>query len=139
LIICDTSGLVAAYSAGDRRRDQVTAAIRSDSGPLVLSPFVLAEVDYLLDTRAGVQDELKVLSDVAARTYQLAEFGSTDVAHAAALVERYQDLDIGLADASIVILAARYGTTRLLTFDEKHFRVIRPLSGNSFVLLPTDG
>lgn len=45
---------------------------------------------------------------------------------------------IGLADASLVILAARYGTTRLLTFDEKHFRVIRPLQADAFTLLPAD-
>jgi uncharacterized protein len=139
LIICDTSGLVAAYSARDRRRDQVVAMLRRDRGPLVLSPFVLAEVDYLLDTKAGVRDELKVLSDVAAGTYQLADFGSADVEQAAGLVERYQDLDIGLADASIVVLAARYRTTRLLTLDEKHFRTIRPPHADAFVLLPADG
>jgi uncharacterized protein len=138
LIVCDTSGLVAAYSARDNRHDRVTAVLRSDPGPLVLSPFVLAEVDYLLDARASVPDELKVLSDVAAGTYHLAEFGSADVAQAARLVERYQDLDIGLAGASNVVLAARYGTTRLLTLDEKHFRVIRPMQGGSFVLLPAD-
>lgn len=139
MIICDTSGLVAAYSATDKRRARVAAVLSSDPGPLVLSPFVLAEVDYLLDTKAGVRDELKVLSDVAAGTYRLAEFGPADVEQAAGLIKRYQDLDIGLADASIVVLAARYRTTRLLTFDQKHFRVIRPLHAEAFVLLPTDG
>jgi uncharacterized protein len=138
LIICDTSGLVAAYSARDKRHDPVISVLRSDPGPLVLSPFVLAEVDYLIDTRASVQDELKLLSDVAAGTYRLAEFSSADVALAAGLVERYEDLDIGLADASLVVLAARYRTTRLLTLDEKHFRAIRPMYGDAFVLLPAD-
>lgn len=138
MIICDTSGIVAAYSARDRRHGQVTATLTSDPGPLVLSPFVLAEIDYLLDTKASVQDELKVLSDVAAGTFRLAEFSNADVAQAARLVERYHDLDIGLADASIVVLAARYGTTRVLTFDEKHFRALRPIRGGSFVLLPAD-
>lgn len=139
MIICDTSGLVAAYSARDKRHAKVAALLNSEPGPLVLSPFVLAEVDYLLDTRASVSDELKMLDDVAAGTYRLAEFDGADVGQAAALLERYQELDIGLADASVVVLAARYRTTRLLSFDEKHFRAVRPLFGDAFVLLPADG
>jgi len=138
LIICDTSGLVAAYSAADARSQEVTELLRREPGSLILSPFVLAELDYLIGTRAGVADELKVLSDVAEGVYSLAEVHPSDVAEAAALVERYRDMRIGLTDASLVVLAARYGTTRLLTFDEKHFRAIRPLRGNAFTILPAD-
>jgi hypothetical protein len=138
LIICDTSGLVAAYSATDRRRHQIAELLSSDPDALILSPFVLAELDCLVATRAGVRDELKILSDVAAGVYTLAEFGPADVAQAAELVERYQEMRIGLADASLVVLAAKYGTTRLLTLDERHFRAIRPLHADVFTLLPAD-
>jgi uncharacterized protein len=55
---------------------------------------------------------------------------------AAGIVERYADQDIGLADASLVILAARYRTERLLTLDHRHFRVIRTASGKPFTLVP---
>jgi hypothetical protein len=37
-----------------------------------------------------------------------------------------------------VVLAAKYDTTRLLTLDERHFRVIRPLRGDAFTILPAD-
>jgi hypothetical protein len=139
LIICDTSGLVAAYSATDSRSRQVIDLLRSEPGLLVLSPFVLAEIDYLIQTRAGVRDELKVLADVANGVYTLAEMDRFDVAQAAAVVERYRKMKIGLADASLVVLAAKYGTTRLLTFDERHFRAIRPLTSSAFRILPADG
>ncbi len=138
MIICDTSGLVAAYSATDGRSRAVTELLRREPGSLILSPFVLAELDYLIGTRAGVTDELKVLSDVASGVYSLAELDRFDIAQAAAVVERYRDMRIGLADASVVVLAARYGTTRLLTFDQKHFRAIRPLTGDAFTILPAD-
>lgn len=138
MIVCDTSGLVAAYSATDPRRHQIAELLSSDPDALILSPFVLAELDYLIATRAGVRDELKILSDVAAGVYTLAEFGPADVAQAAELVERYQEMRIGLTDASLVVLAARYRTTRLLTLDEKHFRAIRPLHADVFTLLPAD-
>jgi uncharacterized protein len=138
LIVCDTSGLVAAYSASDRRHDQIAELLSSDPDLLILSPFVLAELEYLIATRAGVRDELKILSDVAAGVYTLAEFGPADVAQAAEMVDQYHDMRIGLTDASLVVLAARYGTTRLLTLDEKHFRAIRPLAGDAFTILPAD-
>jgi uncharacterized protein len=37
-----------------------------------------------------------------------------------------------------VILAGRFETRRILTFDERHFRALRPLDGGSFTLLPAD-
>ncbi|MGH3305151.1 MAG: PIN domain-containing protein [Streptosporangiaceae bacterium] len=138
MIICDTSGLIAAYSASDRRHPRVTQILAGDPGPLVLSPFVLAEIDYLIESRAGVAAELKVLDDVAAGVYRLADFGLADVSQAAAIVASYSALGIGLADASLVVLAGRYRTTRLLTLDEKHFRAIRPEYGAAFTLLPAD-
>ena len=139
MIICDTSGLLAAYSGNDPRQRQVTDLLGNDPGPLILSPFILAELDYLMARRAGVRAELKVLSDVASGVYTLAEFDQFDVGQAVTLVERYQPLDIGLADASLIVLAAKYQTTRLLTFDHRHFRAIRPLHAVAFTVLPADG
>jgi uncharacterized protein len=46
---------------------------------------------------------------------------------------------VGLADLSVVVLAHRFRTRRLLTFDERDFRAVKPLAGGSFVLLPRDG
>ena len=56
----------------------------------------------------------------------------------ARLDEQYAALDLGLADLSVVILAHRFRTRRLLTFDERDFRAVAPLSGGSFTLLPRD-
>jgi uncharacterized protein len=51
----------------------------------------------------------------------------------------YRDGYVGITDAANVVLADRYRTTRLLTLDQRHFRVLRPLWGaNSFTLLPLD-
>jgi predicted nucleic acid-binding protein len=44
----------------------------------------------------------------------------------------------GHADASVAVLAARFGTRRILTFDERHFRAITPLQGGHFTILPAD-
>ncbi len=104
----------------------------------MLSPFVLQEVDYLISKRLGVDVELAFLAEVAEGRYRLEPFGHEDTALAAEVIYRYRDLGIGLADASIVVLAARHATDRLLSFDERHFRAIRPLQGRAFRLLPAD-
>jgi predicted nucleic acid-binding protein len=138
VIIIDTSGLIAALGHDMRAYRQARATYEDDSGPAILSPFVLAELDYMLLTRAGVKAELELLREVAEGVFTLAEFGAKDVAQAAAVAERYQDQRIGLADASIVVLAARYNTTRVLTLDHRHFRAMKPLHAPSFTLLPAD-
>ena len=38
----------------------------------------------------------------------------------------------------MVVLARRFGTRRILTFDERHFRTLRPLDGGAFTILPSD-
>jgi predicted nucleic acid-binding protein len=53
-------------------------------------------------------------------------------------MERYADLDLGLADASNVVLANRHDTLDVLTLDERHFRVLRGTGGRPFRLLPAD-
>ena len=138
MILADTSGLLAAFGHDSRPYQQARAAYENDRGPVIMSPYVLAELDYMLLRRAGLKAETELLREVAAGIFKLAEFDSRDIAQAADVVEQYSGLRIGLADASIVVLAARYGTTRVLTLDERHFRAMRPLHADAFTILPAD-
>jgi len=49
-----------------------------------------------------------------------APFDREDLNGAMAIIENYRDLPLGLADASIVVLATRYDTRDVLTLDERH-------------------
>lgn len=139
MIVLDTSGLLAAIDSQQRHHDRARGALDGDEGPFLLSPFVLAEIDYLLSTRVGIEAGLLLLDEVAEGAYRLEPFDSDDVRQARRLIERYKDLGIGLTDASIVVLAARAKTTRILTLDDRHFRAIKPLrGGRAFHLLPSD-
>jgi uncharacterized protein len=137
VILVDTSGVLAAI---DPRQSKHAAAARvlSTSHPRLLSPFVLAELDYLVATHGGQSEELKLLSDVSRGAYQLEPFTSNDVAAAQAVIERYVDLRLGLADASIVVLAERHGCRDVLTLDQRHFRVVLGPREQPFRLLPGD-
>ncbi|HEX2419403.1 MAG TPA: PIN domain-containing protein [Micromonosporaceae bacterium] len=138
MIILDTSGLLAALDQRAKQHIFARQMIEESDSALVLSPFVLAELDYLVSSRLGATAMLPVFRDVVDGVYELAAFGSKDVASAVSVMSRYRDLEIGLTDASLVILAERYSTTRLLTLDERHFRTVTPLSGGAFELLPHD-
>jgi predicted nucleic acid-binding protein len=106
------------------------------SAVLVISPYVVAELDYLVASRLGVSAELAVLRELAGGAWDLATFGTEDLAQAHAVVEHYADQAIGLADASIVILAARYQTRTVVTLDLRHFGVVQPIDGGTFKILP---
>jgi predicted nucleic acid-binding protein len=138
LIVLDTSGLFTALSDSQPGHDCARRALEVDAGPFLLSPFVLAELDYLVATRAGVEAELELLTEVVAGSYRLTGFAGADVAAARDLIERYSNLEISLADASVVVLAERFKTRRVLTLNERHFRALRPLQGGSFTILPAD-
>jgi uncharacterized protein len=138
MILLDSSGLFAALVDTEVHHESARSLLEQSSPPFVLSPFVLCEVDYLLTSSVDVEPELALLEDVAAAAYELASFDGEDVAAAGEVIERHRDLGVGLADASIVVLAGRYGTDRILTLDERHFRVLRTPSGRPFTILPTD-
>jgi predicted nucleic acid-binding protein len=138
LILLDSSGLFAALVDTEVHHEQCRSALEQGSLPFILSPFVLCELDYLLASSVGVEPELELLEDVAAGAYELVSLDGGDVAAAHDLIQRYRDLGIGLADASIVVLAGRYETDRVLTLDERHFRVLRTPNGRPFTILPAD-
>jgi predicted nucleic acid-binding protein len=138
LIVVDTSGVLAALDDDDPHHPHVRAVLAATRDRIVLSPFVLAELDYMLNTHVDARVAAVLLEDVERGAYLLAPFSASDVGSARRVLSRYGDLGIGLADASIVVLAARYGTTRILTLDERHFRALRSLDGRPFTLLPGD-
>ena len=136
-MIVDTSLLLAAF-VPDQRMHDACARVLSSVRPLVVSPLVLAELDYLTAQIAGVDAELAVLAEMCSGAYELAPFGIDDLIEARAVVERYRDLPLGLTDASLIVLADRYGIDTIGSLDERHFRVVRSLSGRPLRILPAD-
>jgi predicted nucleic acid-binding protein len=136
-MILDTSGLVAAFDPDQIDHMACAEALRG-ARDIVLSPFVLGELDYFVRRDRSTTDELALLAEVQSGALPLAEFSPADVGAARAVIEHYADLDIGLTDASLVVLAHRFDTHDLLTLDHRHFRAVRALDGKPFRLLPAD-
>jgi uncharacterized protein len=138
LILVDTSAALQLASSTGQRHGDVLRVVEQLDGPFLLSPFVLAELDYMLIERHGQEKQLALLAEVVDGAYELAEFAREDVAAACEVMKRYADLRIGLADASIVVLADKHATSDLLSFDHRHFRAMRGPGGRPFRLLPDD-
>ncbi len=137
IVVVDTSALYALVDSAEPAHHACVQALEGLSGAfLAVSPFVLAEADYLVATRLGTEAEVALLRDVEQNAYRLVEFGSRDISAIVSLIEKYSDLDIGLADASNVVAADRLRTRRIFTLDRRHFDALRPLSGGRFELVP---
>ena len=135
-MIVDTSAILAFFDRDEPDHEALAALLSQSSEPLVVSPYVIAEVDYLIGTRLGVAAEIAALRELAGGAWDLATIGSIDLARTVPILERYADHAIGVADASNVVLADRYRTTTIATLDRRHFSVLRPLSGGYFAIVP---
>ncbi|MEU6098018.1 PIN domain-containing protein [Streptomyces sp. NPDC047079] len=144
IAIADTNGLYRLLDPNLTGHQEHRKALAATSH-LVISPLVLAELDYLIATRAGARKALAaarfIERNVATRRFEVPPV-STHLSAAIAVAEGYADADggkgIGLTDAMNVALAAAYRTDALLTTDH-HFRMVRPLTGHpAFRLLPDD-
>jgi predicted nucleic acid-binding protein len=138
VILLDTSGALAALFSDQNRHQECARALLAAEPPRILSPFVLAELDYLILKHAGIEAELALLEEIARGVYELAPFDGHDIDEARTVVEKYRDLRIGLADASLVVLAQRRGVRDVLTLDERHFRAMRAAPRQQFRIFPTD-
>jgi hypothetical protein len=132
--LVDTGPLVALFDPSDRwhERCQVELA-RLARASLVTSLAVLTEATHLLGFDRRAQRAL--LAFVAAGAVEIADLGAGDVSRAAALMERFDDLPMDFADATLVVLAERLGTNRVFTLDRKDFGAYR-IGRRAFRIVP---
>ena len=136
MIVLDTSILLAYLWAPDPAHKRAVALVSDEQGPLIVSPYVVAELDYLLLKKGGVGLELLAIAELSDGAYELPVMGAADLISCFSVLSAYRDHSIGVTDASLVVLADRYGTDRIATLDWRHFTVLRALNGQPFTLLP---
>lgn len=137
-IIVDAAPVVSLATLDHPVARRAAVLVRNSRDQLVIPAPIAAEIDYQLQTKMYPAANRPFLRDLARGRYQVACLEPGDYQAVVMLDEQYAALNVGLADLSIVILAARYRTNRILTFDQRHFRLMRPLQGGTFTLLPFD-
>jgi uncharacterized protein len=135
-MIVDTSALLAFFDRDEPDHRAVAAVLENAAEPLVVSPYVVAELDYLVVTRLGVDAEIAALRELAGGAWDLDAIGTDDLTEMLPIIEKYRDQEIGVADASNVVLAHRHSTTTIATLDHRHFDMLRPVAGGHFTIVP---
>lgn len=139
--IVDTSAILAIFDQDYGEHAALAKSVTSGEYVPIVSPFIVAEADYMLSSRLGGEAAQRFARDIVIGAYELAEWTAEDHAAALGVVQGFgagKDY-VGVADASIVVLADRFRTVTLLTLDQRHFRALEPLWGASaFRILPYD-
>lgn len=133
-VLIDAGPMVALIDRRERRHLDCVAALRQVAGPLLTTWPVVTEAMHLL-ADAGWPAQRLLWELVASDDVELAELDGTAAVRARALMEKYRDLPMDLADASLVAVAESRRVRRVLTLDG-HFRVYRTTARDGFEVLP---
>jgi predicted nucleic acid-binding protein len=128
--------LLAALDAADPDHAPCSDLIIEANEDLVIPALVLAELDYWCEERLPSHAWLDFLDDLLAGVYRVESPTHADLARAHVLQGRYQDLRLGVVDASVIALAERLGEPKVATLDHRHFTVVRPTHVQALMLLP---
>jgi uncharacterized protein len=142
IVVADTSGIIAA-SDRNARESAASRGVLQEAGTVIISPLVLAEVDHVAKARFGSRARTSIIDFILAQgrqqRFQIPDTGLEILNTARLVQQQYASLDLDLADAVNVALAARYRTDAVLTLDRRDFRAMRPLTPHKwFRLLPDD-
>ena len=77
-----------------------------------------------------------LLRSIEDGTVLVAPLAVADYARARELMSTYDDLPLGLVDASVLVVAERLGQRTVATLDRRHFSIVRPKHAPAFELVP---
>jgi predicted nucleic acid-binding protein len=139
VIVLDTSVVLALIDASDINHERVWKWMEGVPDELCTTPLVLAELDHMVPLKGGSVAAEAVRADFSDGAYTV-EWWRSALYETIEVANQYESIELGLTDASLIALAAHLETTRIATLDERHFRVVRPLDGDTerFTLLPAD-
>jgi len=133
VILIDAGPLVALLHRDDRDHARCVAALRGARTALVTTWPPLTEAMYLLNFSAGAQDAL--LEMVERGALRVLPIEESDISRIRALIRKYRDLPMDLADATLVRVAEREGIQQVFTLDRRDFTTYR-VGRRAFAIIP---
>ena len=133
--LIDTGFLLAVISANDRSHEACVLAMEQEPNPLLPAP-ILTELAYMTVRAIGHAAFVRLMRSVFAGELQLIFAHQEDIQRAIDIMEQYADSRIDYVDCVIAAMAERLEITRILTIDQRHFRILRPRHTPAFDLRP---
>jgi predicted nucleic acid-binding protein len=125
VILADTGFWLALANAKDKHHAKARAALRKHRGPFVTTWAVMTEACHLLGARLGADAAIAFVRAGALGAYRIFELSPTHLPRIEELMEKYRDLPMDLADASLVIAAEASGAGDILSTDARDFGAYR--------------
>lgn len=136
MILTDTGPLVALVNRNDPNHQRCLDVTKQlPATPLVTTWPCLTEAMYLVFQAGGYPAQAALWRWRTAGRLSLHECAASDVDQMAALMEKYKDLPMDLADASLIVAAERLSMRRIFTLDSD-FYVYRLSDGSALERLP---
>ena len=125
MILADTGFLYALLDKSDAWHERAVTALNAVDEGLITTWPVLTEAVHLITRWLGTPPAVALMQDVAEGEIAVWDVNAEALQRMPALMKRYDDLPMDLADASLVLLAESLGHGRILTTDERDFRTYR--------------
>lgn len=136
MLVVDAGPLYAAAATRDRNHRRSIELLSSAPRPLVVPVLVVTEVAYLLGDRIGSHAELAFARSLERGELLVEPVLDSDWRRIVELTEQYEDLPLGIVDASVVALAERRALDTIATLDHRHFATVKPRHVDAFTLVP---
>ena len=127
-ILADTGFLVALFHPADRLAPAARSYLRQHRHPLATVAPVIVETCFFLSSA----EKADLLDWTQRGGIAVVETPVESYSEIAAILLRYADRDIDLADAALIWLANTSGQRRILTVDERDFSAYRLKQGRRF-------
>jgi predicted nucleic acid-binding protein len=136
MLIVDAGPIYAAAARRDRNHQRCVELLSSAARPLLVPALVVTDVAYLLGDRIGAHAELALARSLELGEMLVEPVLDSDWSRIAELTDQYQDLPLGIVDASVIALAERRRLDTIVTLDHRHFSTVRPCHVDAFRLVP---
>ncbi len=135
-IIADTGALIALIDDDDRHHSAVADFASSTHEAIFIPSPVVPEVCYLLSENLGADVELEFVRSLAKQEFFVEHFTVDDLKRAVEILEKYQDAEFGMVDATVMAMAERMKIKTIMTIDRRDFSLFRPRHCDAFTLVP---
>ena len=117
--VIDSGPLIALFDRDDGFHQPICDFLRNYVGSLHSTIAVLTEVTHLLDF--SVQAQLDFLNWVQDGGLQIHEIGGEDLRRICELTEKYSDLPMDFADATLMRIAERERISKVISIDRDFY------------------
>lgn len=126
MIIADSGFWVALGNRNDKYHSQAIFALNKINEPLITTYPVITEVCHLILKRGGAGAMLNFMKNYYQQEYlEIFQLEPSHKHRAFELMQKYIDLPMDFADASLVLLAEELGHGRILSTDKRDFQTYR--------------